>query len=198
MAGFTPPDFRLPENFSFHSIGPFDEYPVGRWSDALIKFLNEVPDEVFCLMLEDYWVTRPVNVDAVRMLHDYMLQFRNVLKMDLCADRLYAMNMQDYDTCGYLDLVKSHHQSPYHMSLMTGLWRKELLLRFLKPEESPWDIEIFGTPRVGQVGDDVLVLGTRQWPVRHILAYRGGDVSKTDLTGLKQADIQALHELEYV
>ena len=42
VAGFTPPDFGLPDNFTFHSIGAFADYPVARWSDALIKLLNEI------------------------------------------------------------------------------------------------------------------------------------------------------------
>ena len=35
IAGFTPPDFELPKNFHFHPIGPFEDFPIGKWSDAL-------------------------------------------------------------------------------------------------------------------------------------------------------------------
>lgn len=192
ICGFTPPTFALPPNFTFHSIGAFRDYPVTRWSDAVIKVLDAVADDVFTLMLEDYWLTRPVNREAVRMADDYMRQFAFVLKFDLCADRLYAAGMQDYGTCGYLDLVKSDPASQYHMSLMTGIWRRDLLRKVLIPGETPWQVELEGTPRVRHLAPDVIVLGSRQWPVRHALGYRGGDSGTADLSELNPADVDAM------
>jgi hypothetical protein len=177
VAGFTPPDFSLPGNFDFHSIGLFADYPVQHWSDAVIKLLRKIEDEAFVLMLEDYWLTRPVNTQAVQMCHDYLIQFKNVLKIDLCSDRLYAKGAQNDGHCGYLDLIKSDPNSEYHMSLMTGVWRRDNLLRVLIPSETPWQIEIAGTARLRQV-TDLDVLGTRQYPIQHILAYRSGKPGK--------------------
>lgn len=198
VMGFAEPSFDLPDNFTFHSMGSMRNYPVGNWSDALINFLNQVDDEVFCLMLEDYWLSRPVNVEAVTMLHDYMVQFKNVLKMDLYSDRLYAGGMTDYNHCGYLDLIRSDPASQYHMSLMCGLWRRDLLLRFLIPGESPWQVELAGTPRVAAAADEVMVLGTRNMPLRHILAHRRGNPEELLLDGLDPADVKAMKDLGYI
>lgn len=198
VAGFKAPEFDLPSNFLFHSLGDMADYPLQKWSDALIKLLNEFTDDVFALFFEDYWLPRPVNVQAVHMLYDYMLQFRNVLKMDLYSDRLYAGGMTDYNYCGYLDLVRSDPASQYHMSLMAGLWNRELMLRFLIPGENPWQVELEGTPRVARAANEVMVLGTRNMPVRHILAHRRGNPSELLLDGLDPADVQALRELGYI
>lgn len=199
VGGYVPPAFNLPANFDFYSIGDQKDYPVNKWSNGLIKLLEAYPNEtVFCLMLEDYWLSRPVNRQAVRMLHDYMIQFGYTLKIDLMTDRLYAAGMTDYGTCGYLDLIRSDPASQYHMSLMTGLWRRDQLLRFLIPDESPWDVELQGTPRVRAAANDVLVLGTRQAPVRHILAHRRGDPNELLLDGLSRADVVELEQLGYL
>lgn len=198
VAGFKPPDFDLPSNFHFHSLGNMADYPVNRWSDALIKLLHDYTDDVFGLALEDYWLSRPVNVQAVQMLYDYMLQFRNVLKMDLYSDRLYAGGMTDYNHCGYLDLIRSDPASQYHMSLMWGLWNRELMLRFLIPGESPWSVELEGTPRVARAADEVMVLGTRNMPLRHILAHRRGNPNELLLDGLDPVDVEALRGLGYI
>jgi hypothetical protein len=198
VAGFEPPAFNLPPNFSFYSLGNMADYPVSKWSDALIKLLHDYTDDVFALFLEDYWLSRPVNVQAVHMLYDYMLQFRNVLKMDLYSDRLYAGGMTDYNYCGYLDLIRSDPASQYHMSLMGGLWNRELMLRFLIPGESPWQVELSGTPRVAAAADEVMVLGTRNMPLRHILAHRRGNPNELLLDGLDPADVEALRELGYI
>lgn len=199
VAGFKAPDFDLPSNFSFHSLGDMSDYPVDKWSDALIKLLADFPhDDTFVLFLEDYWLTRPVNVDAVQKLHDYMLQFRNVLKMDLCADRLYAAGASDYNHCGYLDLIRSDPASQYHMSLYLGMWNRELLLRFLKRGETPWQVELDGTPRVARAAADVLVLGTRQSPCRITLAHRRGNPQELLLDGLDAVDVATLRLMGYI
>lgn len=199
VVGFAEPDFELPSNFSFLSLGPMKKYPWQKWSNALLDLLQGMSgDEVFCLMLEDYWITRGVDVEAVDLLHAHMLEDDSIVKMCLTADRLYAWGMSDYGALGRLDLVKSHTDSPYHLSLMTGLWRRSLLERVLVRNESPHDVEIAGTSRLSNLGDAVKVLGTRQWPVRHILGHRGGDPSKTIVEGLHADDVTDLVNLGYI
>jgi hypothetical protein len=196
VGGFQRPEFMLPSNFEFVSLGPMSDYPLDKWSNALIKLVELLPEEVFVFMLEDYWLTRPVDKEAVKILHDYMYQFKHVIKIDLCADRLYAMKMQPYGWVNRIDLVISDRASPYHMSLMTGLWRREHLLRVLQPNESPWDVEIAGTPRLARMGD-VIVLGTRQWPVKHCLAYRGGNPEGADVSDIDPKMVKEMRELGY-
>lgn len=198
IAGFTPPAFDLPPNFTFHSIGNFSDYPVGRWSDALIKLMHDIPDEVFTLMLEDYWLTQPVYRQAVTMLYDYMRQFEYVARLDLTGDRKHAAQASLYGKCGHLHLVHSNPDSQYHMSMMTGIWRKRHLLRVLIPNETPWQVELAGTPRLSYLRHEMIVLGTEEWPVRHTLAFRGGDAQKLLLDELDPADVAALRELGYL
>jgi hypothetical protein len=196
ICGFSPipEQYKLPDNFKFLSIGNQEDYPVGKWSDGLIRVLDMIDDEVFVLLLDDYLFRRPVNIPAIEMLADYMRQFKYVLKMDLCADRLYAWGMEDYDNCAYIDLLRSHPGSQYHMSLLTGIWNRTLLRRVLIPNESPWQVELDGTTRLSNM-TDMLVLGTRQWPIQQVLGFRGGDSSHINLTGLKSADVDDMRTL---
>jgi hypothetical protein len=197
VLGFKFPDFELPPNWSFCSVGEQEDYPFDKWSDALIAFLNEVPDDVFLLMLEDMWPIRKVDTEALDILYRYMLQFEYVAKVDLCGDRLYAMGMIPYGNVGRLDLIKSMPGSPYHLSLMPGFWRKKHLLSALIPNESPHQVEMIGTPRLSH-NQDVIVLGTRQWPLRVCLALRGGDSQKLLVDEISQPDVQAMRDLEYL
>ena len=198
VMGFTPPSFKLPENFSFHSLGRFEDYPFGKWSNAMRKAVELVPDDVFCLMLEDYWPTRQVDTRAVKILYDYMHQFKYVFKIDLCGDRLYAFGADlNYGHVAHLDLVKSMPGSPYHCSLMSGLWRKEHFLRHLVPNESPHEVELIGTTRFSHDGS-IICLGTRQWPLRHTLAFRGNDPKKLLLDELDKSDIDQLRSMGYL
>jgi hypothetical protein len=156
-------------------------------------------------MLEDYWITEHVAQREVEMLYDYMRQFEYVMKMDLFTDRRYAGGVSEYGSCGHIPLLKSDFNSAYHMSLMCGLWNRKLLLDFLLPGESPWDIEIIGTTRLAQKKDSVLVLGTESWteepttcPVRHTLAHRSGNPDEYMLDELSEADRNELEKLGYV
>jgi hypothetical protein len=197
VLGFSRPWFDLPKNFDFNSLGPQSQYPFNKWSDALMLALSMISDEAFVLMLDDYWITRPVNRQAVRILYDYAIQFKYVLKIDLCADRLYAFGADlEYSTVSYLDLIKSMPGSPYHMSLWPGIWRKDLLSRCLIPGESPHDLELVGTTRVSHM-QDMIVLGTRQWPLKITLGLRGGDSGTINLDGLSKIDIDAMRGLGY-
>lgn len=181
VGGFTPPTFGLPPNFSFVSLGRFEDYPVGRWSDALIRMLLELPHPIFALMLEDYWITAPVDVGVYQVCVDYMHQFDYVTRLDLTGDRLHSGFAKDYGMAGDVKLLISDPESQYHMSLMAGLWRRERLLSILVANESPWEVELNGTPRLRALAKSTIVLGTDRWPVRHTLAFRSGDPGKVIL-----------------
>jgi len=203
VGGFSYPNFELPPNFQFYSIGKMEDYPASRWSNAVIEFLQHFKDPIFCLMLEDYWITEPVKITEVNMLSDYMRQIGYTIKADLYTDRRYAGGVADYGMCGHIPLVKSDPNSAYHMSLMCGLWNRNNILKVLIPDETPWQVEISGTTRLSSFGDDLIVIGTKSWessneklcPVRHTLALRGGDSSNLLLSELHGEDVEILKEL---
>jgi hypothetical protein len=197
VMGFGLPDFDLPDDWTFASMGPQEEYPFDKWANALIKLLRSIDDEVVLLMLEDMWPIRKVDTEALDILYRYMLQFQYVAKMDLCGDRLYAMGMQAYGYVSRLDLIKSMPGSPYHLSLMPGFWRREHLLSVLIPNESPHQVETQGTTRLSHK-QDVIVLGTRQWPLRVCLALRGGDSGRLLTDEIEADDLAALRNLGYL
>lgn len=196
VCGFTPPSFSLPPNFSFLSLGDFADYPINRWSDAWIKVLSLIPDDPAIFMLDDYWIIRPVYKEAVRMLYDYCKQFRYVCRMDLTGDRLHAGGAALYDKCGHLELVWSDPDSQYHMSTMAAIWNPHNLKRVLIPGETPWQVELQGTPRLRLLRQEMIVLGSKEWPVRHTLAFRGGDNQKILLDEIDPADVAEMTRLE--
>ena len=174
VVGFTEPDFELPKNFSFYSVGKFEDYPADRWSDAVINFLNSVDDEIFVLMLEDYWLTRKVGVGSIRLLEWYLRKY-NISGIDLTTDRLYGSNLRDYQSLDVLDLVINDPPAPYHFSLQARMWRRSEMLRYLVPGETPWQTEIAGSRRMVEGGS--IVLGTRQIPLRYLIAIQNGKVA---------------------
>ncbi len=193
IVGFSPPGNAIASDFvnyplmpvKFHSLGKYEDYPVNKWSDAILKVLSTIADETFILMLEDYWVYRPVDVTGVKILYDYARQFKNVLKIDLARDRLYidggnrfAYGYNTYGSAGYIDLVKSPVGTDYQMSLWGGIWNRDSLIPFILPGETAQQIELNGTRRLNEQGDKFLVLGTRQAPLVHGNIYQSGKGGK--------------------
>lgn len=192
VGGFSEPGFDMPDGFSFYSIGQMEDYPMERWSDALMKFLRDVPDEVFIYMLDDMWPIRRVYDEAVDMCYDYMKQFEYVARLDLTGDRLHAGDASFYGMLGHIKLIFSNPDGQYHLSTMPAFWRKKHLMKALVPNETPWQVELQGTPRLGRLKDSVIVLGTDVWPIRNTLAFRGGNPGHLLLDEIDPADIDEM------
>jgi hypothetical protein len=200
VAGYSRPDFELPPNFEFHQIAP-ENYPVERWSDGVIEFLRSVDDDLFVWMLEDMLLTRTVDVRAVATLAEYMSFHREIIRIDLTTDRLYAFaspgQRPDYEYYGSLDLVWSEPHSPYHLSLQAGIWRREYLLHYMVPGETPWELEMAGTERLSST-PEMVVLGTRQFPVRYSLALKSDRPMEPSVTGMRTSDYEELVEMGFL
>lgn len=193
VSGFSKPTFDLPDNFTFFSAGNQVNFPFDKWSDALYITLAEaMQDEVFILMLEDYWLIRQCNAQAVQLCVDYARSNADTLKVDLCTDRLYAWGADlNYGYYDYLDLIKSSPDSPYQMSLMPGVWRNDNLLGVLVPNESPHTLEMEGTSRLAGL-PTLNVIGTRQFPLHITLGLRARDHTRVNLDELQQQDVNFL------
>jgi len=185
--GYREPSFELPNNFRFHSIARA-HYPQNRWSDALIKFLRTMKDEYCVLMLEDYWINRPVDVYGIDVLYQYIQTRDDILRFDLTVDVLHVNgDARDANDCGFIghyDLVEKRPGQPYRMSYQAGLWNTRLLLSLLVEGKDPWQSEIHTA-----VPDDINVYGVRQWPLRYINSVYKGELDMREIERLAKDDL---------
>ena len=132
----------------FLSLG--EQLPTSKWSDGLLKMLDIIPDEPFILMLEDYWLYDQVNMNKTNGLARYMND--DILRIDLSGNR-QAYPHEKLDN----GLVETFSDAPYQMSYQAAIWHKENLRKVLRKGENPWQSEINGSKRVG----NLRVLGTK-------------------------------------
>ena len=151
--------FPLPPNFTWLDV---ESRIAERWSDGLIEALNQFNDEVFVWMLEDYYLCRGVDHQAIESIAEYMRMHPDVLKVDLTADRLHSGRGEDVDYWGHVDLLRTEWDVPYQFSTQAACWNRKHLLSVLRPEMSPWDFELQDKK------PGLHVLGTRQWPLRYV------------------------------
>lgn len=196
VAGYSVPQFKLPDNFLFYSIAT-EQYPKEKWADGLRDFLNVYQYPYFTLLLEDYWLSRKVDVEAIHDLTDYMDGRGNVLRMDLTGDRLYAGGMRQIGYHTRFDLVEAVG-SQYQMSLQAGIWNRELLLGVLdnlpQDRHSAWDVELEGTTIINRMPSRFRVIGTRQWPVMYANGMNNAAGKKVFFDRLSEDDVALIRD----
>ena len=160
----------LPENFTVLQLGKQNEFT---WSSGLAAGINLVVTGPFVLMLEDYFLDRPVNSNSIDMLYKHIEETERVVKIDLTKDRLKAPHIP-YSAIP--DGILSDYNSLYQASTQAAIWKKEFILKFFDPTEGPWEWEKSGTRRIirarceGWKGD---ILGTTSPPMHYINAIGG-------------------------
>lgn len=180
VAGYTPPAV-LPANFGWHQI---DKRPYGKqeYSNGVRKFLQEYKETHFVLLLEDYFLTRTVDHRGINSLADYCRDHPDILRCDLTTDRLYNGKMKDqWEGWGHYDILESPHGSEYQFSFQAGIWNRDLLLRLVEPNKTPWEMEIHTSPP-----ENMRVIGTRQNPVRYANIMLKGEVQDHEVERIPQ------------
>ena len=189
VAGFTKPDF-LPDDVSFFSIGKMQDYPVNKWSDGIIAYLKQLNDPLVLILLEDYWLIRKANIEAIYDAARVMQIDQNVFRFDLSTDRLFSKDTQYYASYNNIDICAG--KGAYALSFQAGIFRTDLLLEFLEPGETPWQSELEGTWRVDK--SRYTVFGSYQWPLNYAIVVNKG---KFDRTGSWMYPARTLSELDW-
>lgn len=180
MGGFSYPRFRMTPNVEYVQIAT-QNYPANKWSNGLIKLLNAIEDDHVVFVLEDYWLSRTVDLRGVDMCHKYIKDRDNVLRIDLTDDRQYAGGMIDVESWGCYDIVETLHGTPYQFSTQAGIWNRQLLLSLLKDGRTAWETEIDTQPPA-----DMRVLGTRQCPIRYANSMLRGKLQLSEIKKIPQ------------
>jgi hypothetical protein len=161
---------KMPGNFTNFAVGIQEDYT---WARGLQKYLAYHTSDLILLMLEDYFIDKPVNVQAIQKAWQFMMDNPEVAKVDLTDDRLKV----EHDSFDEV-FVRSNGLSQFQTSLQAAIWRKDYLLRFLHPDENPWQFERRGTKRViaaRRMGNFAgLILGFKKPPLSYVNA-KGGE-----------------------
>jgi hypothetical protein len=147
LLGYSEPKFKLNDNWEFISLG-VDTGP-DNWSNDLLKFFETFKDEYFINMIEDALMTRPADIDKIKMGFNYMLKNKDVKKVFLHGSLTHQstsrmlggtvltpvdeLNGEFYDV---------NQTSNYRTSLQSAIWNLDYFLTILKPNQNPWVFEL--------------------------------------------------------
>ena len=130
VLGYKEPDFELPNNFEFVSMGISRNDPK-EWSDGLRDYFKSIDDEWFIYATEDMFLVYPVNFSSLQKLETYMVDGVGRINITNDACRKYYSIVED-------NVVELKQDSDYRISCIYSIWNKEFMLKYLKPNMTPW------------------------------------------------------------
>jgi hypothetical protein len=140
----------------------------GSWSDRLLRALSMLPDKPVFYMLEDFWITKEIDIRG------YFELFKSLdadsLKIATKVDHLTTLHHM-WDNLYGID-----ERGKYILSLQPCFWKKEFLQSNLVENEDPWQFETTGTDRLRRTGyKSKAYFADEDW---YIGAYRKGKIIK--------------------
>lgn len=112
------------------------------WSKRLIDTLNRIDSEYVIILLDDYLLESPVNEDVLNKCIRYMDEDTEIASFNFKSQP--GPNIDNVDFPGFSLRGK---KAPYRTSCQSAIWRRKLLLEYLRPHESAWQFEIWGSVR---------------------------------------------------
>lgn len=112
------------------------------WTDRMIETLKHVESDYVMLTCEDNFIVSPVDNEKFEQAFNIIKKNRKISMLSF-AGKLRA----DEKTKWIGNFGRISMKKRYRVVLDTAIWRKDALLRNLKPGESPWEFETKGTER---------------------------------------------------
>jgi hypothetical protein len=114
------------------------------WSECLINALEMVDTSLVLYMQEDYFIQKPVQSGVIDDFVELMIKDSSIKHIGL-TDHGSEPPFIEFNNDKRLCIIGQ--KAGYRISTQAGLWRKDALLSYLRPEENGWMFEIFGTKR---------------------------------------------------
>lgn len=155
-------------------IKTFSFYPgkPPKWGERLIKTLQNIDTEYVLFLLDDYWLTAPVDDAFFRKCLDHMRNNPDVATISFKPT--YGPNIQD----GRFERFERRPQKPerrfhFRLNCQAAIWRRERFIEFIRPFEDPWQWERYGSMRSTRYPDAfyALIKGEKE-----VFPYDNGDI----------------------
>lgn len=192
FVGYKEPDFDLPSNFEFISLGK--QRGPSFYGEDFNAFFQSIDDTYFIYTMEDQFIYDYVDVSLIDKLENYIIN-ENVGRICL-TNSIYQTHMgkrhepfilsgslatshYELDDSEY-ELVKFTPASEFRITCEWTIWDKEYLLKYLLQGLNPWQFEDRGSMRAKKDGRDLI--GCKNVvPIQHGEALRKFGRSRVDV-----------------
>jgi hypothetical protein len=120
------------------------------WSETLARGLERLSTRYVLLILDDFFLTAPVDTALVQRLHAAMVA-KGAAYLRLAPKPQADMPCPDMPEIGTVS-----RGAPYRASLQMAFWDRNVLLRLLRRDESAWDFELKASRRSDAMSEPFL------------------------------------------
>ena len=168
ILGYNSPQFNLPENVTFHSMGT--DRGTKEWSSDLRKYFENIQDEFFIYINDDTLILDNVDTNIIsELIKELRPEVGRVSLTGCVANRPYSILKKRTD----YDLIQSSQRADYRISTQYSIWNREYFLKYLTPGLTPWEFELQQSELAKN--DQAVILGTlRKFPIEFSHLYKRG------------------------
>jgi hypothetical protein len=115
---------------------------VGAWSQCLQMGIASVENDIILYMQEDYFLRAPVE-------HDVIMNFAIMMQnheMD-CIHLTDQHSAGPFEPSVFENLWLMGKRDFHKISCQAALWKKSIMLQYIRKHENPWQFELYGTLR---------------------------------------------------
>lgn len=177
----------LPNNFESISLGCQKSYGK-TWTNALYEYFISIKDEYVFLVLDDCFLTDYPDENKIRHLISYTKI--SVDKIDF-KNTVFRHGGNEID----FGVVKADQGANYRTSTEAALWKREYLLKYLKPNRTAWDFELIGSKEAKD--DDGIIIGPTSIVLDFKHIYIGGKLSEKALSHYPKPLLEEIGDMIY-
>lgn len=112
------------------------------WSECLKRALNSIDSEIILYMQEDYFLKDAVKDQLVEKYAEMMRSNPDIHCIHLTDQGVPAERASDLEGLWSVPIKHQHR-----LSCQAALWRKNILMQYLRSYESAWNFEWWGSKR---------------------------------------------------
>ncbi len=116
------------------------------WSKRFIQILNNIPQDYVFLVLDDFFVCESIKLDCFKDIIDIMEKDKSIASFQLYGTRIRNKSPEDYDNSQQINFHLIN-ENGWKTHFVPTIWRKSVLLKWLRPWESIWAFEGYGSER---------------------------------------------------
>ena len=129
------------------------------WSKRMLDALKRIPEQYVFLLLDDFYACDTICWDKFEEILDKMDGDPNIASVQMYGTRVRNKSPENYEVS---DSIKYRVMEPkgWKTHFVPTIWRKDVLMRWLRPWETIWAFESCGSARARRwhYPEDVLVI----------------------------------------
>lgn len=197
IVGYNKPDFELPKNFNFVSLGIQDNDKKSFTRDLRKYFANQ--DKWFIWLMEDTFI-KEVNLNFLDTLKVLTTLYgsKEVGRINLTNECI----KQEHENWGLIHsgynnikVYTNTQTSKYRLSTQPSIWNRDFLLKYMENDLDPWEFE---TQYSNNDGYKILGFDSDFAPLKHNEGVRRFDLYKYNFEGIEEKTINEMLDLRII